>query len=630
MNPLPAYSLPGAPIHRAATHLPPAPAGPPRRRWPLYCGLAALLGAMAAVCLAAGGIAYYLRGSSRLLHAAAPSDVPELSAFGELARTLGAPVSVAVGPEADRIDLGQDASIEIPAGAFPAPNRLEVTRVEVAFDRVAPDAGPGTFYVISTREDVPALGAPLILAWPMPAREFTVVRYEAGTWMRLEVEPGANVRLPIDHFSKGIFGFFEWWSERDVELGETIDSMDGNSEAAIQRRGIENGSDTTRAFFGVDEQSDRTDREMCAELISILRPYNTARSRTFPSTEGSTKGLAEFLFAGSAPSVEGGPFWELTEGSMEAIEEKLLASETPIGPAEFLKIAIDANGGNVPLGVLAAHNYLKEITYLGRHAYKPATGVPRQYGEPASHLLSWRQGTNVTPAGEYDKMGPIYHVFAAMTGALWLPTDASGPAIAAGEAFLRTFRIGGDRPDTPKASADQCGIDVAAWLRDHPPEEEGEETTTPTEPPATEPPALGQTITVSGTVTPIDADPGIRVTESTLTLTFRDDGQGEVTGSGRFADIYRDQGCQKDLSGYLRWELTGSFDPIKGTFSGTMQEFMQGQIAYTDCSVGLVKEFQTGQGGTWEAVFKDGVVRGSITLIQDDGTPLPRVTFEAR
>jgi hypothetical protein len=54
-----------------------------------------------------------------------------------------------------------------------------------------------------------------------------------------------------------------------------------------------------------------------------------------------------------------------------------------------------------------------------------------------------------------------------MTGALWLPTSASGPGIAAGEAFLRTFRVGGDRPDTEKASADQCGIDAAAWLRDN-------------------------------------------------------------------------------------------------------------------------------------------------------------------
>ena len=375
------------------------------------------------------------------------------------------------------VELYEGASIEIPPGAFPEPNQLQVTRVDVAFDQIAPDVSAGEFYVLITQDDVPALGAPVILEVPKSTEHVTVVRYDGGAWLPVEVEAGPTTRIRIDHFSKGIFGFFEWWSEKDVEMGETLDSMDNDSPQARMRSAIEGGDPLVHSFFGVNEQSDQTDTEMCYAITSMLKLYNLPHNRAFPANEGSTRDLAEFLFDGASPSNTGGQYWDLTKDSMEEIRDKLLENQTQISPAEFLKIAIDANNGNIPLGVLAAHNYLKEITYRGRTEYSPSSGMPPEYGEPASRLRSWRQGTNITAAGEYDKMGPLYHIFAAMTGALWLPTSASGPAIASGEAFLRTFRVGSDRPDTPKAAADQCGIDAAAWLRNHPPEEEGTPTT---------------------------------------------------------------------------------------------------------------------------------------------------------
>jgi hypothetical protein len=46
--------------------------------------------------------------------------------------------------------------------------------------------------------------------------------------------------------------------------------------------------------------------------------------------------------------------------------------------------------------------------------------------------------------------------------------------------------------------------------------------------------------------------------------------------------------------------------------------------------VGTVEENLRGDGGTWEAVLNDGIITGSITLIQSGGTPLLRVTFELR
>jgi hypothetical protein len=260
---------------------------------------------------------------------------------------------------------------------------------------------------------------------------------------------------------------------------------------------------------------------------------------------------------------------------------------------------------------------------MGRTTYNSKNGLSPEYGDPASHLRSWRQGTNITAAGEYDKMGPLYHIFAAMTGALWLPTRASGPGIASGEAFLRTFRVGADRPDTSKAAADQCGIDIAAWLRNHPPEEESDQA-------EVQPPASVQVITVTGELVPVGLAPGIRVTSNSITLTYQDDGKAEVTGSADYATYLQFEECNKELPGSTRWELTGQYDPATRRFTGSALEYGAGQITYTDCSVGTVEEYLRGEGGTWEAVLNDGVITGNITLIQSGGTPLLRVTFELR
>jgi uncharacterized protein YkvS len=61
-----------------------------------------------------------------------------------------------------------------------------------------------------------------------------------------------------------------------------------------------------------------------------------------------------------------------------------------------------------------------------------------------------------------------------------------------------------------------------------------------------------------------------------------------------------------------------------------MQEYLEGDITFTDCSVGHTEEFKSGEGGTWEATLNNGVITGSITLIQTGGTPLERVTFEVK
>ncbi len=398
-------------------------------------------------------------------------DFPELAVFGELASVHGKTVRTEVDANSKEIKLDEDVSLLVPKGAFPESNQLEVTRIDVAFDKIAIDASAGKFFAINTSQDVPLLGAPVVLQVPGFSSEVNVVRYEDGQWVKIPVDQGETVQVSIDHFSKGIFGFFEWWSERDIELGETLDSMDNNSPQSRMRTHIEQGDENVQGFFGVNEQSEKTGEELCAEIIAVLGEYNQKSNRQFPDVGGfsSSIKLADFLFAGSSPSETGGPFWQATKDSMVEIESRLLGEAEQVSPAELLRIALEANNGNIPLAVLAAHNYLKELTYKGRNSYSPKDGIDPEYGVPASRLQSWRESDNITASGEYDKMGPLYHIFAAMSGALWLPTSASGPGIAAGEAFLRTFRVGGDRPDTEKAAADLCGIDAAAWLRDNSP-----------------------------------------------------------------------------------------------------------------------------------------------------------------
>ena len=72
-------------------------------------------------------------------------------------------------------------------------------------------------------------------------------------------------------------------------------------------------------------------------------------------------------------------------------------------------------------------------------------------------------------------------------------------------------------------------------------------------------------------VVPVGLNPGIRSTANTFSLTYRDDGEGEVTGTGLYEFIYRDEKCGKDLPSSVRWEMTGRFDPATQKFSGTMQ-----------------------------------------------------------
>lgn len=416
------------------------------------------------------------------------TEFPELAAFGELASIQGKVRTLEVGSNKSNVKLSNNVKLLIPAGAFLESHKLQITRVDVAFEKIAPDVKSGFFYVIESDEEVITLGKPITLELTGFNGELVGVRFQSGEWVTVPSEDMDSLQIKIDHFSRNTLGVIEFLDDmllrhERVNQEQTFRNNNRQFVTERERKRIENSDKNVRAFYGVGEKSELSQEEICIEILNILQEFNQPQNREFPAgysdLYNSSVTMGWHLYEGNPPSKGNTLYWQATKDSMAEINSRILQSEKPLSPGEVLRIAIEANNGNIPLGVLAAHNALKEITYCGRDVYglktrfiKPGKDDPcdysnPNYGELASHLQSWRTQNNITAAGEYDKMGPLYHIFAAMTGGLWLPTDISGEAIAAAEQILRITRRGGDRPDFDKGMADQCGVDAASWLRNN-------------------------------------------------------------------------------------------------------------------------------------------------------------------
>ena len=441
-----------------------------RRRWIFAAGGLVGLCLILVFCSAGGFLAFRWFGHPGESTSNLASSVPvpaEFASLGSLASVPSNPQSFNVDKNAHLLKLGSGMSLQVPAGAFSSPNQLLLTEVNVAFDKISFEVKQSPFYVLSPRDEVGTLGTPLILEISIPSGDVMVVQYDGQNWQAVVGTAGQTVQLKITHFSNWLWGYVEGRSEEDLK--ENLSQNPALNIPLIRSRTlIENGDALTRTFFGVGEAAEQSQDQMCSEIMDVLEQYNTPKNREFP--EGSTAlnlDLAPFLFDGKTPESSGGYYFNVTEASLDTINDTVLASTTPLSPADVLKISIDANDGNIPLGVLAAHNYLKQIKYQGIYDFKFGQPFPPDQGLPASHLASWREDSNITPAGEYDKMGPLYHIFAAMTAGIWFPTRLGGDIAVNGEAMLRSFQLLKDNPDLQKAAADACGDNAAVWLRDH-------------------------------------------------------------------------------------------------------------------------------------------------------------------
>lgn len=445
----------------------------PQRGARRFVWLAALvLVCMCCVLLTASG-AYIFRDQlplGQLTGSSVRAIAPELAPLGNLATVNPKQISVPVGKDAATIQLDGGVSIAVPANAFPKATQLNVTTIDLALNKIAYDVIQSKVYVVSTADAIGTLSAPVVIRAPQSTPTMTVAEYANNQLRPLKVKPGATTQIELTHFSKRSIWFFEWWSERNERLGTLVDE-DQRGPLTREREKIEGGDTNLRAFYGVGEKAINSRDNLCDEFKILLSQYTTPANREFPKDSNwRNQELVQFLIAAKTPSAQGGYFWDATKNSMDEIRRNVLFKDNPVSPAGVLKIAIEANGGNVPLGILAAHNFLKETTYAGRDTYDGTGKLPEEHGKIAGRLQSWRQDSNVTPAGVYDKMGPLYHIFAAMTAGSFFPTGIAGDAAISGEAFLRSMRIGADRADSEKADADQCGADIASWLRQNQPQ----------------------------------------------------------------------------------------------------------------------------------------------------------------
>jgi hypothetical protein len=202
-----------------------------------------------------------------------------------------------------------------------------------------------------------------------------------------------------------------------------------------------------RSFFGTGEvgQPER----LCDELLAAPPPGTRTTRWPWPD-------VLRHLHEARAPSETRDELWAATVAVRRELESRVEASSQPLSPAGLLALGVAAAGGDLGLGVLACHDWLKDLTYTGR-AITPRL-LPARHGRLASRLLAWRSQPS------QDKLGPLYHVFAALSAGV-LTGDARFAWLAVnGESTLRVVHWGGDRPDPEKALADRCGARAAERL----------------------------------------------------------------------------------------------------------------------------------------------------------------------
>lgn len=143
-------------------------------------------------------------------------------------------------------------------------------------------------------------------------------------------------------------------------------------------------------------------------------------------------------------------------------------------PADVMRYALDAAHGNYRLAMLTAHNFLKEIAYVGREEIKdindikkppdknrwPAewVGVSPWLGDVARRLRGLRDSRVA------DKMGAWYHLFVPLAGEAWGSVEAAERMTAA-EHFGRKWGIF-NNPDPEKREIDLIAIHMMKEIRE--------------------------------------------------------------------------------------------------------------------------------------------------------------------
>lgn len=390
-----------------------------------------------------------------------------------------------VGPAGGSLRLKDGAEVTVPKGALAEPLPLRVERFEPGFETADFTVGSSAAYRVTLGgEGHRTLDPPATLRIPWAPDRTLVVTDENGKWVSTRTTGGEAVTVYIDRFSVRVFlavGASLASGLRTVgeQLAGALPRWDlrpslRDKEAAHRER-IRGRSAATQQFYGVGEVTAKAHAAICEEFRTVMQA-NREKFTFQPKDPGpGIVQLTKHLGDAGKPSAGDSSaqwFWDATKGSHDTIRQRVIAAGLghPISPAAVLRIAVDANGGNVPLGVLAAHNLLKNVAYEGRQLADPNetfTGgvqdVTPADGQLAASIETWRRGSDHSPSGRYDKMGPLYHIFAAMAARVW-GGAAYGQSVVSVEAVLRGVGWGSDIPDPDKGAADECGLDIGAWL----------------------------------------------------------------------------------------------------------------------------------------------------------------------
>jgi hypothetical protein len=457
--------------------------GRSRLAWGLWIG-GSVLGAFF-VLLIIGSITEILDDSS--------GDPAQGDPFGSLVLIPGReqPVEVkeaTIGASGGAVKLDDGASVTVPAGALPAQTLLRVERIQPGLEDFDFTVSNSAIYRVTLNGGRPFQPeAPLVLEIPGEVDRTLVLSLDDGRWAAMPLAGTDAVRVELDHFSRrtvmALGASFASGLRTTAEgvLGGFPGRMDLNAtiqeKEAAHRKRVEAKSAATQQFFGVGETTKRQHAEICEEFKASLLANSSTLTHTAPEGAPGLLPLTSHLGNANRPS-EGDAsskwYWDITSASHDVIRQKVIAAGAghPISPAAVLRIAIDANGGNVPLGVLAAHNVLKDIAYAGREIADPSAtyvgsiqDIPAADGQFVASIETWRRESDHSPSGRYDKLGPVYHIFAAMAARVWGGELYAQGALSV-EAFLRSVGWNSDIPDPEKGAADECGRDIGAWLAD--------------------------------------------------------------------------------------------------------------------------------------------------------------------
>lgn len=413
---------------------------------------------------------------------------PPLAKLGALASPQGEPVTLNLSPTGGQLALPGGAVLHVPPGALSEATKVTVARFDLSLDRLSFYVADAFAYHLSAKRSIAVISPPLRLDLPGDGAQVALAAVGESQWNRLPEYTGGASTVIIDHFSQHVFALAEPTAALTPTAALPADDAAAKKVGAANDFIRDHANQWERAFLGIDEIDAPTN--LCEELKDLIIAKEKEWSFKFPEDVVSDPlfsafHMGKFLFTSTSPSEVTSPerlFWLKTLPSQLRIRTRVLAADRKLTPADVLQIAVEENGNNAALGILAAHNFLKETTNEGRDmivenfgdpfkgeivvgpALRSDPGRAQTYeqnarshgGEIAMKLRAWRSRDR-SPAGSYDKMGPLYHVFAAMAATTFLPHIQGGAIAVSGEALMRATGITGDVADPEKGQADSCG-----------------------------------------------------------------------------------------------------------------------------------------------------------------------------